>query len=675
MARRTRSNPYAYQDKYLIAEQPGLVVLVSGLLIAIFIGLIFRALISPNRIRPLIERAASNVHKEMQIKFDNAEVSISDGFFPRLAVVVSGIRMDSKQECWMSPSLDVDQLRLPISFLSLLKGHGGIQEVQADNVRLTLRSDYKNCLSETTAANSAMPTATGSSLKTKNTQAEQSSINKRISMQKVEPVSAQNYSNLINSIKIENFQVSHQLYPTYRAEFYDISLLVKKFNPREFVLNAKTHLLKDEQVGDYLAHANIHLEFSDAIEPTAQLHIFGNWREGHYSLVSQYNFNDHNLNLETEIKHIPLSQIINILNKYQLIDQRLNARKLWLSLRSKYNGPAEKIASSVNELTNLQLDGDEIEIDVDKIVFRSFNPVKFDPIVLNINKLNLDSALNIYNRRINTPIFAHLGVFKGKAEVISSENMRLFGNYSGLEFIFSNKGQRELQSISNMRTDAQFARNQWSIQFSKIEPTAGVFSGDIKLNASSNFSEAEVKIRADEVALNPSVQRLMTQNGDLGILGAHIDVKSKDGKLVDFKGNLKSNRMLIEGVEMIGSKIDFNMVDQSLSLGVQVANMNLAKNSAAMQIAGTVLSPLVSSDKVSLSQMRGKVKTKEFKQLQWQNFSAQSNAHKIETNGAWDSEGALSGKVIVKAKKETLGWEIGGSRSEPKFIEDAGNKK
>lgn len=675
MARRTRSNPYAYQDKYLIAEQPGLVVLVSGLLIAIFIGLIFRALISPTRIRPLIERAASNVHKEMQIKFDNAEVSITDGFFPRLAVVVSGIRMDSKQECWMSPALDIDQIRLPISFISLLRGHGGIQEVQADNVRLTLRSDYKNCLSENVKPEVSAKPAKSNVAHSKDSAMNSATPAKRISMQQSESASAQNYSNLINSIKIDNFQISHQLYPSYRAEFYDISLLVKKFSPREFVLNAKTHLLKDEQVGDYLAHANIHLEFSDAVEPITQLHVFGNWREGHYSLVSQYNFNDHNLNLETEIKHIPLSQIINILNKYQLIDQRLNARKLWLSLRSKYNGPAEKITSSSNEFTNLQLDGDEIEMDIDKIVFKSFNPIKFDPIVLNINKLNLDSALNIYNRRINTPIFAHLGVFKGKAEVVSSENVRLFGNYSGLEFIFSNKGQRELQSIANMRAEAQLTRNQWSVQFSKIEPTAGVFSGDIKFNANSNFSEAEVKIRADEVALNPAVQKLMTQNGDLGILGAHIDVKSKDGKLIDFKGSLKSNRMLIEGVEMIGSKIDFSMVDQSLALGVQVANMNISKNSAAMQIASPVLNPMMVSDKVSLSQMRGKMKTKEFKQLQWQSFVAQSGAHKIEVNGGWDFDGSLFGKVQLKAKKENFVWDVSGTRSEPKFIETTGPKK
>ncbi len=96
MDRRHRS------DKYLISEQPGMKILLTGLILAFLIGYTTKSLLSPARIKSQLEKAASHIHKDIKVSFDSAELSLADGILPRFAVVIKQVRMESDQACWMS---------------------------------------------------------------------------------------------------------------------------------------------------------------------------------------------------------------------------------------------------------------------------------------------------------------------------------------------------------------------------------------------------------------------------------------------------------------------------------------------------------------------------------------------------------------------------------------------
>ncbi len=53
--------------------------------------------------------------------------------------------MESSQVCWAAPVLEVDELRLPLSLWSVLRGEAPIQNIEANTVKLTLREEIKNC--------------------------------------------------------------------------------------------------------------------------------------------------------------------------------------------------------------------------------------------------------------------------------------------------------------------------------------------------------------------------------------------------------------------------------------------------------------------------------------------------------------------------------------------------
>jgi hypothetical protein len=90
-----RTPRYSEDDKNLIAEQPGRFVLFSGVLLAVILGLVIRGLIAPNKVKSMIETAAARMHKDVQVEFDSAQISLARGLLPRFAVIITKVKMES----------------------------------------------------------------------------------------------------------------------------------------------------------------------------------------------------------------------------------------------------------------------------------------------------------------------------------------------------------------------------------------------------------------------------------------------------------------------------------------------------------------------------------------------------------------------------------------------------
>ncbi|MEN0060141.1 MAG: hypothetical protein AAGB31_14985, partial [Bdellovibrio sp.] len=464
-------------DRHLIAEQPGLFILSLGVALAFFIGYTTKTWFSPSRVSARLEKAASHIHKDVKVRFSGAHLSLSDGIFPRFAVVVSHVVLESSQACWAAPVLEVDELQLPISLLNLVRGQGPVRDIQAQSVRLILREDFKNCSAEEiqTGQDKEAQVATTPSPRIRLSPSEE----------------AHRYRNDVRSIAIQNFQILSERNPLYSAELFNFMVRVKSFDPRIIEMTAKTHLLRDQQVGDYLSHANLFFQYKEFPAPSLQAHIFGNWREGHYSLIAGYDLMEGDLSIESDLKHIPLSQILAILQKYDLASKELNGRQVWVSAKGRMRTTFEKLRTSPFELRDMQLEGDLGDLKVERIQVLSVEPLKYSPIFIDIQNLDVAKLLVLLNRPKSTSVVGDLGRFTGRAEVISDQNIRLRGEHTGLEFVFSNKGQREMQVIDTMVGDIALEKDHWNFRVHRVVPRGGSFIGDIKLKADRDFRDVE----------------------------------------------------------------------------------------------------------------------------------------------------------------------------------------
>lgn len=655
----------ANQDRFLISEQPGMAILGTGIAIALLVGLVVKSLLSPARVQQQIERAAAQMHREVRVHFEKAEFILSQGILPRFSVVISQVRMESDQDCWMKPVLSVDEIRLPISLTGLLRGQGAVSDIYAGQVQLNLRSDRKDCPEK------------GNVLEPRGTPAVEASVvvsNPPKLVQLDQRETSDKYANSIRSLSFDGLEINWPEQNRPQLKFRDLRLQVKKLDPRWYLLTAKTSLFKDEQVGDYLSHANLHVEYKESPEPVVQAHFFGNWREGHYSLIGNYSFEDRGLTIETDLKHIPLSQITALAQKYSLVDRPLRPRQAWVSLRSRYAGTATDLEKKPWELTDFKIEGDLGEIRGDRLRFQSLKPLRYEALRIDVQRLNIEKLLNFLDQQSPGKIFGSLGQFSGRLELVSPEELSLFGDWSGLEFIFSNKGRREIQAIRSIRTEASLANKKWKLDFSRVEPEQGVFRGQASVTADQDFDDMNVKLRLDEVILSQRVQSLMTQGGEIGALNSQVDLSLKDGKITKLDGDVKLKKALIEGIEMDAPRGHLNWKQKEVSFNFQSDRLRIASVSAASSIFNALVNEGEAAKDIAMNSVRGEFRTVDFKSLGWKNFSANLSGNaRMTTEGGWDEAGKLRGRVILrdpKQKPKDKTWEIGGTREAPLFFKD-----
>lgn len=629
-------------------------VLVSGLILAFFIGYTTKSLLSPARVAAQIEKAASHIHKDVKVSFSSAQVSLNDGILPRLAVIISQVRMESSQTCWAAPVLEVDELRLPISLIAILRGQAPVQTVEADNVILTLREALQNC-----------------------DQKEQKKVEKPATVKPLVSLSPveqeQKYQNDVRGISIQKLQIIAVKYPQYSSELLNFAVRVKSFEPKVIEVTAKSHLLKDAQVGDYLSHANLYVQYKESPEETVQAHFFGNWREGHYSVIANYTLDERLLAIETDLKHIPLSQILSILQKYDMVSKELNGRQVWISSKARVVAPVEQIRHSPIEVRDTRLEGDLGEMRVDRIDISSLEPLKYSPIMIDVKKLDISKLLFLFNRPKNTSMLGELGTFTGRAEIVSDKKMQMTGEHSGLEFVFSNKGQREVQVIEHVVGDIAFDGDNWNFSIKRVEPRGGVFVGNLKLKADRDFRDVELKTRIDEISLDPQVQKLMTNGGDLGLMTIDADMRMKNGQMNYLKGLVRVDSMNVEGLSFAKSKANVDWNQGEVVIHTQVKSLKVSTDSPGGEVLKQVTDPSWwSQDSLVLNDLSGQFHGKSFKSLAWKGVQAQiGKAGKLQTDGSWDEAGRLKGFVQNREGKAHKKWLIDGDREVPLFVEEA----
>ncbi len=644
---------YSNGDKNLIAEQPGRIVFFSGLLVAVVLGLILRGLISPNKVKTLIEGAASRMHKDMLVEFDSAQISLSHGLLPRFAVVITKIKMESNNECWMKPELTADEIRLPLSFWAMIQGENPITQIEAGQVRVDLRSAYKNC--ETSSASQQKVEAT--------------KIKQFVTLKEgAGPVKGSQATSEVRAILIDQLKV----FAPNLAEPVDLNsfaIRLKSNSPRVVEMTARTHLMKDDQVGDYLSHATVWGEYSAFPQATLQTRISGNWREGSYHLKMKYEMKEEELSSELDLKHIPLSQVFQILKKFKWLKEDLNGRQVWVSLNAQSSVTKSNLKTANMQVKDLRLEGDLGDLKITEAHIVSFDPIKYIPFTVDIRRLSAGKFFTLLNRPHPAAMLGQLGTFEGTAEVIDQDHIELSGVHKGLELIFSNKGQREAQVLKEIATNISLNKNRWQVQATQFIPDRGVFDGQVRVNADRDFKFLEIKTKAHEIRLSPNVIRLMTAGGKMGALSGDMTMRFHDGQTDYVKGVLNSESLDVEGVSTENASFNVDFVGGEIQSQAKIQKMAITVGSPAFQILKSLIEPeWMIENRLQMKNINAQFLAKSFKVLRWRNFSSQlEKGGRLSSDGEWNAEGELGGQIRAQTEKINHKWILSGKRDEPNF--------
>jgi len=279
----------------------------------------------------------------------------------------------------------------------------------------------------------------------------------------------------------------------------------------------------------------------------------------------------------------------------------------------------------------------------------------------------MQELLVFLNRPHPSPALGDLGMFNGTAHFINPEQLTLRGDYSGLEFIFSNRGSRQTQALSLISGELELKKNRWQIQIDRIKPVEGIFEGKVKMAADKNFKNLDIDAQISELGLSPKIQSLMTGGGSLGALSGQLKVQLKEAQIADLNGQVKWDQLLIEGVRMAKPKIALKMQSQELRMDINASELEITpKDSIAL--FSSLFQNLGTND-ILMQSASVQIRTKQFKTLSWDRFQAQSSYGSFRSTGGWSESSELSGKlqIVGKNSKSSKTWKIQGTRNQPQF--------
>ena len=640
-------------EKDLVAEQPGLGLSFIGLFLALFAGLAIRAVISPDKVRTQLEKATAKIHQDFQVSFKQAYVSFSDGIWPDLSVVVKDVTIESTRTCFLTPMAEINEIRLPLSWWHLFKGKIYIHEVLADEVNLSLRSEYKSCGNRETAS-SVQPTSG----------VQPPSPFSRNAENGFENVSRKNP---IDIVQFRTLKVHYLPIAFTSFEIQKLMIKLKSEEPRVVEATGQLNLGGDTIVGDYSSHADLQIDVIEGDHPSVTAAAKGIWREGHYSVHLSTDLKNQQFDFHTTAHHLPLSQIIPVFKKYRLMESDFNGKKAWISGDVKMKGLLSESRKTPIQFEGLKLEGDLGEIACAQAEVESLEPLKVKPVDLSIKGLNLKELLVFLNRPHPSPALGALGIFTGNAHFISPENVVLRGDYSGLEFIFANRGSRKTQVLSLVSGELSLIKNQWRISVDRIRPAGGIFEGKVQISADKDFRDLNVDAKIEELSLSPDVQLLMTNGGSLGALTGDLKAHLVKADIQDLRGHLRWDQLLIDGFHLTKPRVQLQTKGTETWVDFSANDLEFSVQNPTV---ASLFAPLIQelglkqNERVLLKSPRGQIRTEKLKQLVWTDFQAQTSYGIFQSRGGWNEKADLVGEFKVSGHQKGI-WTIGGSRNAP----------
>lgn len=128
-----------------VVDQSGLKIVVIGIIISVFLGLIFKSQIRPNVVKTRLEKTLVKLQKDINIDFESVEVQLSEWGIPRPVVVINGIRISPLHTLCNENQIYIESLSFPLSLNLLLSENKTINSLRMSLVEIRFKH-LEQCL-------------------------------------------------------------------------------------------------------------------------------------------------------------------------------------------------------------------------------------------------------------------------------------------------------------------------------------------------------------------------------------------------------------------------------------------------------------------------------------------------------------------------------------------------
>lgn len=639
-----------------VIDQVGFRVVFIGLAISLLLGLTLKAQISSQKIQALIQESTARLDKDFIVDFQSAEVILSKWGLPLPFVQISQIRLSPRKSACQNSQIYIDKLILPLSPIALLTSNTLIKEISATNVELRI-SDLNLCLtSESQLSEERVPVSANQAL----------SHLESSEKQNIENIFQIKTSGLLQKLKIDQLKVIFKKYPTQPLNLKQVQLdffyTRKKLDKVQ--LFSQVYALKDSQseLMFFKGELNIIMSAQSDHHIETEAKLRGHLLDGEIQVYTIYNSLEQNIKVDLDFKHVAIKPFIQL----NLIESGWMNYPVAIQFHGYGQYQIDGNHMTILKFNDIYISGERTQIQIPEMSLKKERDlIDINPFVADIQNLDLNKLANFNQIKIISQSIENFGEINGTLKFKNKNDIQLEGEWSGIKFIFSNRGEREFQKIDSFHIDGQWQQDLLNLKMSQFKINDVLAAGQANISYHQKTSHVEAEAELEGPLLNEKVWQLLSQVSQKPKINLSWTYRKADEERHQI--NITLDEFKTNGLKL--AQTDISMIQSSqigisssLALSAKAKSIEIDPDALKLKVLTQIFNPQAYlQEKYYLSgPLYFNLKGPDWKNMTY-DFETRLKSKTVSLlkgRGEWKDDDSASGVLSIQSQGQLIRYDI-----------------
>jgi hypothetical protein len=564
-----------------VVDQAGLRVVMIGVILSLFIGLIFKSQIRSSVVKTRLQQVILRLQKDINIDFESVEVRLSEWGIPRPVIEIRGVRISPLKADCQENQVYIDTLSFPLSFNLLFSENKVISTVRISLLEIRAKNT-RQCFSQTATQENAIANrevmsgrkTASQALPDVKTAAVSETVTRDNFNAKIEKL--RNFKSHLNEIKIDRLRVIAVDKMNTAVDFNAVQVLFKYENEKlnELSLQSQLSAFKEADKSYYLFKSDLRVSLRLDEKPAINAEIKGLIVDRPFQLKLKNDFEKNTIQFLGELSGISLKAINYIVKterpQTEVLDF-LSGSSMTGYITGEYYIDDRRYEANIKDIKIL-LGGGVAEINDIFVIGKADEKAQIKPFDVQLSHIELTKILSHSTFDSIRPSIQNAGYISGLIQFMDVNQFKVKSLIEKTSFVFSNKGERVPQVFDSFNLHASVDPQKISLNI----------NGAVKYSYQTEAGDKSLAVDLEGHLLKPATVKLFT--------GTASDPEIRLQFTSDLKNNLKGTAQLdqitINQFEITKLNLDYekNLLLKSELYNVKTGVLNIASSPLFEQV-------------------------------------------------------------------------------------------
>lgn len=575
-----------------VVDQAGLRVVMIGLILSLFIGLIFKSQIRSSVVKARLQQSIVRLQKDVNIDFESVEVRLSEWGIPRPVIEIRGVRISPLKANCQENQIYIDALSFPLSLNLLFSKDKVISTVRVSLLEMRMKNT-RQCFSKNNNGEDAIANREAMAAKEvapiAKVVSQSASVVSHAEEKRNETVEKlRNFKSHLNEIKIDRLRIIAVDKMNTAVDFNAVQVLFKyeqeKLN--ELSIQSQLSAFKEAEKSYYLFKSDLKVVVKLEDKPSINAEVKGLVVDRPFHLKLKNDLQKNSLQFLGELSGISLKAI-----NYIVKAERPQAEVFDFLSGSSMTGymTGEYFIDDRHYEVNFKdikilLGGGVAEINDIYVLGKMDEKAQIRPFDVQLSHIELTKILSHSTFDNIRPSIQNAGYISGLVQFTDVNQFKVKSLIEKTSFVFSNKGERVPQVFDSFNLHASVDPQKITLNINDFILDSQKIHGFLKYSHQSASGDKSLSVDLEGHLLKPDTVKLFT--------GKASDPEIRLLFTTDLKNNLKGTANIDKisihqfDVTKLNLEYDKNLLLKSEFYNVKTGNLTVAasENSKASQL-------------------------------------------------------------------------------------------